>query len=292
MTPSPAELPAPVTIVGAGRAGQGIATAARAAGLEVVLVDRTSVVGDAATAHDDALRRAPLLLLAMQDTQLDPALKALHALRAGTPPAIVLQVSGSAEPAGRARMEAAGHHCGTFHPLLPLGDPVVAPRRFRGAVVGVEGDHVARGAAAALARVLGATTIEIPAGERAAYHAAAVLASNFPVTLAALAESLLHRIGVTEEEAHRAVRVLMAASVDNLTAATRGIDALTGPMVRGDGATVRGHVRALAESPVAHAAYVALSTATIELLQARGAIDGEEAAWLLGTLVPPRTAPV
>ena len=151
-------------------------------------------------------------------------------------------------------------------------------------MIGIEGDHPARRVAADLAAAVGASTIEIPAGERATYHAAAVLASNFPVTLAALAESLLHRIGVRDDEAHRAVRVLMAASVDNLTAATRAIDALTGPMVRGDGATVRGHVRALAEAPTAHAAYAALSTATIELLQARGAIDAEETAWLRESL--------
>ncbi len=284
MTAPPAGVPSPVTIVGVGRAGRGIAVAARAAGLEVVLVDRTRVVDAPARTHDDAIRAAPLLLLAMQDTQLDPALRAIHALRTDVGPAVVLQVSGSAEPAFRARMESSGHHYGTFHPLLPLGDPAIAVARFRGAVIGVEGDHPARSAAAALATALGATTIEIPAADRAAYHAAAVLASNFPVALAALAESLLHRIGVSDDEAHRAVRVLMAASVDNLTVATRAIDALTGPMVRGDGATVRGHVRALAESPTAHAAYIALSTATIELLQARGAIDEEESAWLRESL--------
>ena len=261
--------PAPLVIVGAGRAGRGIAAAAHAAGLDATLVDRERVVAGDAPSRADAIARAATLLVAVQDAQLDAALAALAPAIAAAP-RVVLQVSGSAEPAARAALVRDGHAYGTFHPLLPLADPAVSAARFRGAVVGVEGDAPAHAAAVALATRLGAVTIAIPRADRASYHAAAVLASNFPVTLAALAEAVLHRIGVDGAEAHRAVRVLMAASVDNLTAAERALDALTGPLVRGDAATVRAHVAALAGDPVTHDAYRTLGAATLALLAARG----------------------
>jgi predicted short-subunit dehydrogenase-like oxidoreductase (DUF2520 family) len=182
----------------------------------------------------------------------------------------VLQLSGSAEPAARERLTQHGVSYGTFHPLLPLLDPAMARQRLQGAVIGVEGDAIAHSAALQLAARLGATTIEIPRADRAAYHAAAVIASNFPVTLAALAEGLLSRIGVDSVAAHRAVRALMAASVENLAGAPRALDALTGPIVRHDTATVQSHVTALHGTRLYHDVYQVVSRATLALLRERG----------------------
>ena len=263
----------PLVLVGAGRAGRALAAASRAAGLAFVLLDRTAIVEQhgppVAASREDALRNAPLILVAVRDGQLDVALDALRgeSLR---PDVVMLQVSGSAEPAARERLTEAGVHYGTFHPLLPLIDPTLASFRLQGSVIGIEGDVVAHAAARKLARRLGASTIEIPRDERAAYHAAAVIASNFPVTLAALAEGLLSRIGVDSVSAHRAVRALMAASVENLAAAPRALDALTGPIARGDVATVRAHTTALHGLRPYHDLYETVSRATLALMQERG----------------------
>ena len=264
----------PVVLVGAGRAGRALTAAFRAAGMPCALVSRTDVVERhgpiSLTDRASAVQGAPVILMAVRDAQLDGALDELRerdGLRAGT---IVLQVSGSAEPDARTRIANAGAHYGTFHPLLPLVDPALASFRLQGSVVGIEGDAPAHAAAVRLATRLGATTIEIPRSERAAYHAAAVIASNFPVTLAALAEGLLARIGVDTVAAHRAVRALMAASVENLAAAPRALDALTGPIARGDAATVRAHATALHGLAPHDAVYDALSRATLALLRERG----------------------
>jgi predicted short-subunit dehydrogenase-like oxidoreductase (DUF2520 family) len=266
----------PVVLVGAGRAGKALAAALHAAGVAHWLVDRTSVVSvpGVATAapvpsRAEVLAAASVILVAVRDGQLDEALDALREREAISPGTVVLQVSGSAEPAARERLAAAGVHCGTFHPLLPLLDPALASVRLQGAVIGVEGDAPAAAVALELAARLGATTIGIPRAERAAYHAAAVIASNLPVTLAALAEGLLARIGVDDVAAHRAVRTLMAASVENLAAAPRALDALTGPIARHDTATVRAHMAAL-EGMSYREVYAVLSRATLALLRARG----------------------
>ena len=264
----------PVALVGAGRAGRALAAAFRAAGLPHALVDRTGIVEQHGppifTSRADAVQRSPAILVAVRDGQLDVALDELRRQDGVQTGAVVLQVSGSAEPAARARITAAGVHYGTFHPLLPLIDPSLASFRLQGSVIGIEGDDAASEVAARLAQRLGATTIEIPREERAAYHAAAVIASNFPVTLAALAEGLLSRIGVDSVAAHRAVRALMAASVENLAAAPRALDALTGPIARGDVATVRAHTTALHGSRPYHEVYEVLSRATLVLMRQRG----------------------
>lgn len=264
----------PVVLVGAGRAGRALAAAFRAAGLPHALVDRTGIVEQHGppifTSRADAVQRSPAVLVAVRDGQLDVALDELRLQDGVQSGAVVLQVSGSAEPAARERITAAGVHYGTFHPLLPLIDPSLASFRLQGSVIGIEGDDAASDVAARLAQRLGATTIEIPREERAAYHAAAVIASNFPVTLAALAEGLLSRIGVDSVAAHRAVRALMAASVENLAAAPRALDALTGPIARGDVATVRAHTTALHGSRPYHDVYEVLSRATLALMGQRG----------------------
>jgi predicted short-subunit dehydrogenase-like oxidoreductase (DUF2520 family) len=275
----------PVVLVGAGRAGRALASALRASGTAYALVDRDQVVEQHGTpprgSRAEAVALAALVLVAVRDGQLDVALDELRTrdgLCAGT---VTLQVSGSAEPAARERITGMGAHYGTFHPLLPLLDPALASLRLQGSVIGVEGDAVARGVAVQLAARLGATTIDIPRGERAAYHAAAVIASNFPVTLAALAEGLLSRIGVDSVAAHRAVRVLMAASVENLAAAPRALDALTGPIARHDATTVRAHTTALHGTRPYHDVYEIVSRATLALMRERG--DDAEAVQAMET---------
>ena len=264
----------PVVLVGAGRAGRALTAAFRAAGMPYALVDRTDIVEQHGppvfTSRANAVQQARAILVAVRDGQLDVALDELRLADGVQRGQVVLQVSGSAEPAARDRITADGVHYGTFHPLLPLIDPSLASFRLQGSVIGIEGDASAYAVAARLAHRLGATTIEIPRDERAAYHAAAVIASNFPVTLAALAEGLLSRIGVDSVAAHRAVRALMAASVENLASAPRALDALTGPIARGDVATVRAHSTALHGSRPYHDVYEVLSRATLALMRARG----------------------
>ncbi len=264
----------PVVLVGAGRAGRALAAAFRAAGVAHALVDRAGIAEQHGlpllASRPAAVQYASAILVAVRDGQLDVALDELRERDGVQAGAVVLQVSGSAEPAARERLAAVGVHYGTFHPLLPLIDPSLASFRLQGSVIGIEGDRAAHHVASQLAVRLGATTIEIPRAERAAYHAAAVIASNFPVTLAALAEGLLSRIGVDSVAAHRAVRALMAASVENLAAAPRALDALTGPIARGDVATVRSHTTALHGSRPYHDVYEVLSRATLTLMQDRG----------------------
>ena len=267
-----------VFILGAGRAGQGLARALVASGVDVAglhgrRADPSAHVAITAGPLPAALSRADVVLVTVRDAQLEGALAmlAVAPLAAG---AVVLHASGSIDPAGLAPLRAAGHPCGTFHPLLPFADPVRSAARVRGAWIGVDGDARAVAAARELTARLGAHALAIPRGAKPRYHAAAVLASNFPTVLWAVAERLLKESGIDASAARGAVLTLMSTAVDNLAGASAA-EALTGPIARGDAATVRIHLAALEADPAAREAYRVLSLEALALArEAHGDADG------------------
>jgi len=267
-----------VFVLGAGRVGLGLARAFRAAGVEVVGVHgrRNSGGEDRVTtgAFPAALANASVCLVAVRDSQLEAALGELASapLPTGT---VVLHVSGSHDPVALGDLRRLGHPAGTFHPLLPLPDPERATRALRGAWIGVDGDVRARAAALELAGAIGARTIEIPAGEKARYHAAAVFASNFPLVLVSVAERLLVDSGVPAAAARAAARSLFLAAAENLRGSGHPDEVLTGPVVRGDPGTVHAHLSALGDDPDLLELYRLLS---LEAVHARRRAGGDAAS--------------
>ena len=114
---------------------------------------------------------------------------------------------------------------------------------------------------------------EIPEERRAAYHAAASIASNFLVALEESAAGLLAEVGAPDARELLAPLVLRTAA----NWSERGPDALTGPIARGDEATVERHVEALRErAPELVGLYEVLADRTREIA-ARRAADKERA---------------
>lgn len=134
----------------------------------------------------------------------------------------------------------APHEAFSFHPLLPV---TAGHTRFAGAGAAVAGSTPrALAFAASLARALGMTAVEIDDPDRAAYHAAASIASNFLVVLEDAAERVAATAGVSRE----LLAPLVRATIENW--ANLGPElALTGPVARGDEATVSAQ-RAAVES--------------------------------------------
>ena len=253
-------------VMGAGRAGKGLARALRASGVEIVGMHGTRVdaeQGITAGQFPPGIGQASIVLVTVRDAQLDGALRELLEARLAAS-AVVLHASGAAHPGAIDELRSTGRAVGTFHPLVPLANPERAAEVLRNAWIGIDGDGAAVAAGERLAARLSAHTLRIPPGTKARYHAAAVFASNFPTVLAALAHRLLKSAGVSEKESWDAVLHLMVASVSNIHA-NRPVDALTGPIVRGDVDTVVTHVHALRDDAEAIAIYRALSSAAVEM---------------------------
>ena len=231
--------------------------------------------------------QANVVILCVRDTQLDDAIQEVAAaardgrVARGT---VVLHTSAIAEPAGLQGLASAGFPGGTFHPLVPFTDPDISAELLRKAWIGIDGENAAKNASRRLAGHLGARTLEIPPGRKPAYHAAAVISSNFPVVLASVAGHLLHDIGIPDASAYQAVDSLMSGAIANMKQALPD-DALTGPVVRGDAETVGKHLRALEGLEPAREIYRALSSAAIEIARQRGTDPRKLAA--VGALLRP-----
>lgn len=227
-----------IAIVGAGRLGTALAAALRA--------PRPLSRGADA-------RGATTVLLAVPDAEIAAAAAAV------APGPLVGHCSGAT---GLAVL--APHEAFSLHPLMtvPAGAP---PDVLRGAGCAVDGTTPrALAVAHELAGRLAMVATRVADEDRAAYHAAASVASNFLVTLEGAAERLAASAGV-----ERALLVpLVRAAVENWAA--RGAEeALTGPIARGDEETVARQRAAIVErAPDLVPVYDALVTATRAL--ARG----------------------
>lgn len=151
------------------------------------------------------------------------------------------------------------HEAFSLHPLMTVTG---AGTSFAGARCAVAGSTPrALQAAHDLAARLGMGAVEIDDADRAAYHAAASMASNFLVTLEAAAERVLAGAGADRD----LLVPLVRATVENW-AALGPERALTGPIARGDEATVERQRAAIAErAPQLLALFDALAEATREL---------------------------
>jgi predicted short-subunit dehydrogenase-like oxidoreductase (DUF2520 family) len=200
---------------------------------------------------DDPARAAhgvDLLVIATPDAEIGAV-----AASVDPGPAVVAHLSGSLglDPLGSHARRAA------LHPLVALPDAEIGARRLTGgAWFAVAGDPLgARVVVESLVGDLGGRSFVVDDAHRAAYHAAAVIASNHLVALLAQAERVAATAGVPLE----AYLDLVRATIDNV-AELGAAAALTGPVARGDWATVERHRAAIGEDELAgYDAMVALA---------------------------------
>ena len=135
---------------------------------------------------------------------------------------------------------------GSMHPLQSFAAVQTGPsgNPFANIIMAVEGDPLAVEEARVIAVDLGAKPFTIKTEGKILYHAAAVVASNYLVTLMDLAIKLMAASGVSESEAFEILKPLIKGTLNNIE--TTGIpDALTGPIARGDVGIVEKHVQAI-----------------------------------------------
>jgi predicted short-subunit dehydrogenase-like oxidoreductase (DUF2520 family) len=170
-----------------------------------------------------------------------------------------------------------GANTGVFHPLQSFAGIPQAIANLPGSTFAIEAEEPLLTTLKTTAESLHCQWIELKAEDKVIYHAAAVIASNYLVTLVKLADDLWETFGIPREQATQALLPLLKGTLNNIE--TVGIpQALTGPIARGDAATVRKHVTALRkEAPDALSTYCELGLQTIPIAQAKGKISEEKA---------------
>ena len=230
------------SLAGPGKVGSSLASWAEAAGAELVTVAGRGGLGELSTAGQD------LLLLALPEAELQGAAAEL----ARRPQAAVaLHTSGSLDAAVLAPLRAAGAAVGSLHPLKAFPEALADPAEARGVFFAVDGDPPAREMAARLAAAWGGVPGEVPPAARPLYHFAATLAAGGVVTLLAAAAELGSGLGLPVAVTRgylELARGAVAAAGRSLDAGRPLAAAITGPVARGDVATLRRQLAALQAS--------------------------------------------
>ena len=154
----------------------------------------------------------------------------------------------------------------SVHPLMTFvrgSKPVLAGTPFA-----IEGDARAVRAARALVRALPGQPFLTDKRNKAAYHAWGMFASPLLTSLLETAERVAAAAGVPGKEARRRMLPILRQTLENY-AALGAAGALSGPIQRGDAATVKKHLRVLRRMPEARSTYVALARASLRYLPAK-----------------------
>jgi len=279
----------PLTLIfGAGRAGLAFASAIGLAGGQARVVAR-SPAGEARIRargldHGTASDAAALWILAVPDDVLPRLAKVLATELRSPLPAVALHLSGGAAVDALAPLSSLGVSTGWLHPLqtLTFASPADA---LQGVPAAVGGSGAAAAAAYALSTQVGMQPFAVSDADRPRYHAAAIFASSFAVALLDVAIATATEAGVPPVLARNGIARLAASAAERVSAEGT-VEALTGPIRRGDLRTVERHLQALDSTAPAHGLmYRVLAARTLSLAQ-KGGLPAETVAAIHAALAP------
>lgn len=220
----------------------------------------------------DAVRPAGLVWLAVTDGALGDLVDRLAKLDVGWKRKVVVHSSGASSTEALAPLARLGAATAVCHPLRAVPGEAVAKGShgkvggvFAGAPFTIEGSDTAVAAARALVEDLGGELLTSSVADRTAYHLAATVASNYGLLLRRWSASRFEAAGLGTAGAARAADALLRNALDNAAAAGEAFP-LTGPIRRGDLATVEAHLTVLTgRELVAYAALGLLLLASASL---------------------------
>ena len=280
-----------VGVVGVGRVGSALAAALRRAGHDIVAGSAISaesrarverlLPGTAVLPPDEVVAAADFVLLAVPDDALRPLVAGLAGTGAWRAGQLVAHTSGAHGIGVLDPAAARGVAPLALHPVMTFTGRPEDVDRLLGASFGVTAAEQLRPVAETLVVEMGGEPVWVPESARPLYHAALSIGSNHLVTLVNDALALLDGAGVAG--ADRLLAPLLSASLDNVLRLRDA--ALTGPVSRGDVATLRRHRAALqAAAPELLPSYLAMARRTAERARAAGRLDRARAAAVLEVL--------
>lgn len=291
-----------IGIYGTGRVGQTLAVALSRAGYSVAAVGSRSA-GSVATAAallaaegrqaavcsslGEVAARCEVLFVTVTDDALAAIPAMLGREELAREDLLLVHTSG-AFPASVLLPEGQPGACrvGGFHPMCSFASVEAGLRNLPGSTIGVEATSEAdQQLLSGMARALGGVPLLLAGEGKVFYHAAACMASNYTCVLLDGALRVLREAGVDEAAGRAALVALVSGTLRNI-AGQGPVEALTGPIARGDASTIQRHVQALEDSP-GLPLYRDLGRYCVELATRRagaGQLDPEQARHIMQLL--------
>lgn len=275
-----------LNVIGAGKLGRTLARLFSDAGLVTIgdIYNRNSEHSHSAHAFIGAGRvitnleqlskePAQLWMLATPDDVIGDCAKQLAALAGiGWQKTTVFHSSGLKTSAELSALQKLGSSIASAHPAHSFANPERSLTSFVSTVCTLEGDEQAITALDSLLSAIGGQTTTISPEAKPLYHAAMVMASNYLIALLGASEALLEKAGIEKALANAVLSPLMRQSLENgLTEGT--INALTGPIARGDINTLQAHLKAIEQrAPDLRSTYTSMGTQALKLVQQKKAL--------------------
>ena len=258
-----------IIIIGAGRLGTALGHALTDAGMKVKAVaDRSPAAagkalrsigrGSATSDNVRAARAGQVLFLCVPDASIAGVAEELAASDIDWRGKLVFHCSGLLSSSVLGPLRRRGARTASSHPAQSFPAKGAKPFPFRGIQVGVEGQAQAIAWLRPVLRRLGAEPFRLRPGDKPLYHAACSLASNHIVALL--------DVGFSNKKALAILLPLAQGTLHNVNKVGPEA-ALTGPIVRGDAATVQKHLDALKPKPRVREIYKALGLLALSLAE-------------------------
>ena len=180
---------------------------------------------------------------------------------------IICHFSGSLSSHVFSGREEAGASGISMHPMYAFSDKFHSYEQFHTAYLTLEGDPEADAVMKPMWEAIGHHVLTLKAEDKIKYHAAAAMASNEMLGLMQASLDILSECGFSEKDSMALLTPLVQGNIASML--EKGcVNALTGPVERGDAQTVRKHLQAL-EGSKAGKIYQSLGSTMVELAKRR-----------------------
>ncbi len=277
-----------IAVIGAGKVGvalghllakKGHTVAAAAARSDASLEKAAPYLPGARLTKDvaEATAGTDIVLITTRDSEIKPTCDALAAKGAISPSQTVIHMCGAGSLDILSSARDAGAGVAAIHPIQSLASVELAIEKLPGSYFGVTAEGTAKEIAISLVQDLGGKAVDIDDKNKALYHAAACIASNYLVTLLYAAAEVYKASGMDEASALKAMLSLVKVTVSNV-GDVGAVAALTGPISRGDAKVIKQHLESLKilDSGIIDI-YKLLGHLTVEVALKKGTLSQEDA---------------
>ena len=278
-----------IGIIGAGSVGSAVGVLLQAKGHAIVGVSSRSECSALALAKrlgtkiltpQEVANAAEVVLITVNDGEIAKVATDLAEKNAFKNGQVVVHFSGSLPAEILAPARDFGATIVSIHPLQSCAGVERAIKNLPRSVFSIEGEEAAFNTAEKLVRDLEGRFFYIDGKDKMLYHAAAVIISNYTITLADISKRLLQNLSVPPELGMQGMLTLLKGTVANLEAFGTP-QALTGPIARGDANVVSEHLKQLSSSmPQLVNMYQEMALQTLEVALAKETITAQQADML------------
>ena len=264
-----------VSIIGAGRLGTSLGAALSKKGYRIKSLscktarsaeESRKIIGQGNASADNirTAKSGDILFLCLPDEEILKVGKELASENINWSGRYIFHCSGLLSSGVLKPFSAKEASVASIHPIQSFAHKKTPPGQFENIYFGLEGGTKALTMAKEIIRSLGGRFLIIQAKDKAVYHAACSIASNYFVVLLDTASTLLTQIDLPEERAFQALFPLVKGTLHNVKKFNIR-SSLTGPVIRGERDSVKKHLEALRKFPAYEETYSSLASLALDI---------------------------